>query len=171
MDQAFKNAFAARLHKQRYDSPSTTRGRRKLIWWSCLVRDRLVALGLRRFHLLHKSVPNCSLPSEEDFGTEAQYPQFLDKSGKHQHIINFIAQCELSQVMARISRFQEQRIYTANSPASEGSSRDSELKEVTSFHIELDKCSERFEMALKQLSDSVIESYNMPCQMTRIYYR
>ncbi|RFU32975.1 hypothetical protein B7463_g3359, partial [Scytalidium lignicola] len=135
IDQAFTHAVTACLHKQQPCTPSETHDRRKLIWWSCLVRDRIIALGLRRFHLLHKEVPNCSLPSLDDFGLEVFDSRFVGIPCKLQYINNFIIQCELSQVMARISRFQEQRIYTAKSADPKSTISHSELQEVISLHL------------------------------------
>jgi hypothetical protein len=52
---------------------------RKLIWWCRLLRDRLIAFCLHRFHRLYEDTSSRTLPSEEEFGMGVASPQYMYK--------------------------------------------------------------------------------------------
>jgi hypothetical protein len=96
------------------------------------------------------------LPAIGDFGMEAQCPNFVDISCKVICIKNFIAQCELSIVIANIMRFVERRALVAEATVTacneiqEYGANATELDEVTFLHLELVNWSKKFEKSLKQ---------------------
>lgn len=78
----------------------------KIIWWCCLIRNRLLALGLHKPGCVHKDVPPCELPCEENFGLESVFPRYTNEISKSKSISNFIHQCELNELIAIILLFQ-----------------------------------------------------------------
>lgn len=175
IDQAFLHAHAGKLHQEHKMFTSlVTPGRRKLIWWCCLLRDRLVAFGLRRTQRLHQEPLSHSLPTLDDFGVEAQCPNFLDNSYKMLCISNFIAQCKLSIVMAKILKFVKERAPVTVADGVEKprcSFNNTELDKVTSLHLELIDWNNQFQKSLEQVPRIVPDACIMPCQMTSLHYR
>jgi hypothetical protein len=166
------NARAAGLHEDQPQSTSlVSPGRRRLIWWCCLLRDRLLAFGLRRFQRLYQETPSRPLPTPHDFELKDAQAGPLDISCRLLYIENFIAQCELSQILTRILRFQEQRIHAAEVVKGGFNITDPEICEVTSLHLELDAWNHRHEKLLNQNCRKVSAAFSMPLQMTKIYYR
>ncbi|RFU35027.1 hypothetical protein B7463_g1274, partial [Scytalidium lignicola] len=170
VDQAFIHARAACLHEQQQCmTPPVSQGRMRLIWWSLVLRDRLVAFALRRSHRMHRRIPDIPLPSLGDFEIELHISPFVDVHHKRQYVNSFIAQCELSRVIAHIVMFQERRTYPETSDG-RGLNINSELEEVALLHLQLDHFIERFEILMKQVSSKAIDRDGMPCQMTKIYH-
>jgi hypothetical protein len=70
----------------------------KRVWWTCICRDRLLALGVRRslqigpcdFDFTHPA------PDETDFVNEIHRSQVYEASSKRQLVELFRAQCELA---------------------------------------------------------------------------
>ena len=74
------------------------RREKKRLWWCCVLRDRVVALGMRRhiqitpdhFDLRQEAV------TERDFAEEAQLSQVYDSETKKLLVRVFIIQCQLA---------------------------------------------------------------------------
>ncbi|KAF4630029.1 hypothetical protein G7Y89_g8117 [Cudoniella acicularis] len=146
INMAFKHANAGELWKSQ---PATANGRpcrRRLIWWCCIVRDRVLALGMRRPYRLHKAPFEEDLISQLDFGLEARSPSStVDMQSKQTAILAFIWLCKLSEIMAAIAIFQQRtRFSRAWNGDSIGNSM-SELDEVRIFDRDLSKWKEDFE--------------------------
>lgn len=99
VDEAFRHAIVGGLA----ESQSTQRAR--IVWWCCLTRNRLIALGLRRPRTL-KSHVSGRLPTVADFGPEAVRPWFQTPKSKKAAIKAFVALCELSGIIEEAVRFK-----------------------------------------------------------------
>ena len=107
-DRAFHHARAIRL----WDRPrenTTTSTRYRLIWWCCLLRDRLISIALRRPYRIHEAKSSWPIISEADFGLEVMFPQFITVKTKRSTIDAFIWLCKLSDIMRDIAVFQEEK--------------------------------------------------------------
>jgi len=171
IDQAFAKAQEARLFEPQNHLRTISPGRGKLIWWCCLLRDRLLAFGLYRCRSLHEDTSAGTLLSQEDFGLELANPKFMDKTSKQRSIKNFIHQCELSQSIAQILRFQEQGKHTKNSKGLRHVDAK-ELQEVDSLISALRQWGNKVEDPIEETTERFKEEIcNMPCQLTRIFYK
>ncbi|KAH7409041.1 hypothetical protein BKA64DRAFT_664044 [Cadophora sp. MPI-SDFR-AT-0126] len=108
VDLAFKHANTAKLWDTRESGSSADFYRRRVLWWCCIVRDRHLAVVLRRPYRLHHIPAITDLPSKRDFGIEAMDSSFVELSLKHLAILSFVWFCRLSEIMARIANFQRQ---------------------------------------------------------------
>ncbi|KIW32350.1 uncharacterized protein PV07_03903 [Cladophialophora immunda] len=106
--RAFLHARQARLEDPDYDS-GTMFSRRKIIWWCCVLRDRLVSVGLRRLHRLHKVESRWGPVTTMDFGAEAVLPQFMGAESKRIMMAAFIWMCDLTQLINDIGTFHVDR--------------------------------------------------------------
>ena len=106
VDQAFHHARAIKLHDFERDSGPTS-SRRKIIWWCCLMRDRLVACGLRRAYRIQEVKAVWPVVKQIDFGLEVMFPRFIDTETKHAMIDAFIWLCKLTDIMRDIAVFHE----------------------------------------------------------------
>ena len=97
-NRALTHAVAAGLHH--------TKGlldyRNRVIWWCCIIRNRLIAFGLRRPKQLCTAWRSGPLPRSEDFGLEAVCPKFSDNKAKSDMIDTFISLCHLSEIMKEV---------------------------------------------------------------------
>lgn len=160
LDMAFKHATSERLWESRSDDPNNTEdrnNRNRLLWWCCLIRDRVLALGMRRPHRLHKapSLTYDHLITCSDFGLEAQYPSYLDIESKQLSMLSFIWFCKLSKIMARIAvvkgRMRFERDWDGNSGADQDEARvEKGLKEMDGFERELRGWLEGFEGVVEE---------------------
>ncbi|OAP60411.1 hypothetical protein AYL99_05413 [Fonsecaea erecta] len=106
--RAIFHARQARLEDPDYDS-ATMFSRRKIIWWCCVLRDRLISVGLRRFHRLHKVESRWGPVTVMDFGAEAVVPQFMTIESKRVMMAAFIWMCDLTQLISDIGTFHMDR--------------------------------------------------------------
>ena len=107
IDRAFSHARAIRL----WDRPGenvVTSSRYRLIWWCCLLRDRLTSIALRRPYRIHETKTTWPLVTEADFGLEVMFPRFTTIRTKKILIQSFIWLCKLSDTMRDIAVFHEQ---------------------------------------------------------------
>ncbi|PVH74660.1 hypothetical protein DL98DRAFT_658625 [Cadophora sp. DSE1049] len=160
LDMAFKHATCERLWEvklndlNKKDDPNN---RNRLLWWCCLIRDRVLALGMRRPHRLHKapSLTHDHLITSSDFGLEAQYPSYLDVESKQLAMLSFIWFCKLSKIMARIAvvkgRMRFERDWDGDSGVDEDEGRVEEgLMEMDVFERELRGWLEGFEGVVEE---------------------
>jgi hypothetical protein len=152
-------AQKAHLYDPLHDPGDLTPGRRKLIWWCCLIRNRLIALGLRRSQCLHETMP-CQPVSFEDFGLETSFPRFMGVTDKLQSIENFIQQCELSHLIAQLLRFQTGLKH----------SQQNYIEDITTIHGQLLDWRKHFESSLQETTMlSGVKNTTTPIQLTRIF--
>ncbi|OQU97775.1 Fungal specific transcription factor domain-containing protein [Cladophialophora immunda] len=92
-DEAVRHAVAGGM------SALSSTGRRRIIWWCCLIRNRMISLGLRRFTRL-ETRPDGRLPETTDFGKEVSRPHFTSPESKIYFTRAFALMCSLTRIMA-----------------------------------------------------------------------
>ena len=107
-DRAFHHARAIRLWDYQ-GKTAVTSTRYRIIWWCCLLRDRLISIALRRPYRIHEAKSAWPMVSEADFGLELMFPQFATVKTKRTVIDSFIWLCKLSDIMRDIAVFHEQK--------------------------------------------------------------
>jgi hypothetical protein len=108
IDRAFYHARAIKLWDLQGKSVASSR-RYRIIWWCCLLRDRLVSMALRRPYRIHEAKSTWPIVSETDFGLEAMFPKFITVKTKRTMIDSFIWICKLSDIIRDIAVFHEQK--------------------------------------------------------------
>jgi hypothetical protein len=103
--RAFHHARTLELWNSGLDSGALS-CRRRIIWWCCLIRDRLISLGLRRPYRLQEKTSIRAMVRREDFGVEACRPTYTNIRSKEVQISAFIALAKLSDIMADIAFFE-----------------------------------------------------------------
>ncbi|EXL41975.1 hypothetical protein FOCG_15333 [Fusarium oxysporum f. sp. radicis-lycopersici 26381] len=93
--QLAQGAGADQYHK-RPDQDSADTSRLKRLWWCCIVRDRILPLGVRR--QLHIASINPALDhlTEQDFAKEIEESQVYSPQTKRSLVQLFISLCELA---------------------------------------------------------------------------
>ncbi|RBR11693.1 hypothetical protein FVER53590_12998 [Fusarium verticillioides] len=93
--QYAQGAEADQFHK-RPDHDSDTTNKLKRLWWCCIVRDRILPLGVRR--QLHITSINPALDhlTEQDFEKEIQGSQVYSSQTKRSLVQIFVSLCELA---------------------------------------------------------------------------
>jgi hypothetical protein len=169
LDMAFKHATAGMISESRYED-NTQPCRRKLLWWCCLVRDRLLALGMRRPHRLHTTSQSQNIITEKDFGLEAQRPYYTDLKSKRVAMVSFIWFCKLSNIMASIAIFQRQNKFSRDWNGENSKDSSSELDQVRQFDRELETWRDEFESAILDVlgNDSPARAVFIPVALLRI---
>lgn len=107
MSRAFHHAREDLLlmsAQQRGDSDLN--GRRKLLWWCCIIRERMLALGMQRPHRLHTTAKGRPLPVGSDFGFELNSPKYTNVTLKRELPNLFLLFCKLSIIMEDVAIFQ-----------------------------------------------------------------
>lgn len=127
----------------------------------------MLSFALRRINNLHTEPLTRIMISAHDFGAESTAPCFMSPLAKTLSINNFIRQCELSQVMARIMLFQGQLGYTKFYDKCRHVDVN-EIMEVVSFHSEVTAFREDFEFSLDISQKIAVERCDVPCQLSRI---
>jgi hypothetical protein len=108
VDRAFFHARAIKL----WDSQGETdimSGRRRIVWWCCLLRDRLISVALRRFSRIQENKSTWPIITEADFGPEVMFPKFMTVKRKQAVLQSFIWWCSLSDIIRDIAVFQEKK--------------------------------------------------------------
>ncbi|KFY24481.1 hypothetical protein V493_05210 [Pseudogymnoascus sp. VKM F-4281 (FW-2241)] len=167
VDQAFIHARVAILQELDYAHISVSPGRRKIIWWCCQLRDSMLAFALRRINRLHTEPLTQITVTPEDFGVESAEPCFMSPISKTLSIDNFIKQCELSRVMARIMMFQGKLGYAKFNDKRRNVDVN-EIMEVISFHSEVTALRDDFEFSLDISRKMSIDRCDVPCQLSKI---
>jgi hypothetical protein len=162
MNLAFKHANDDELWKTR--PPIDGRPcRRRLLWWCCLVRDRMLALGMRRPYRLHRGPFEEELISELDFSFHAASYLATEIQSKRIAIFAFVWLCKLSEIMAAIAVFQRQTKFSREWSGEQVGNNTSELDEVIAFDQELRKWKDEFEDALEVLwNPSLCNTQDVP---------
>jgi hypothetical protein len=102
VNRAFHHARTANLPDiLRRDIASQPRS--SLLWECCLIRDRMLALALRRPERLHEKPHSHFRLSLPDFGREAGVPSYTDRYSKYTLIIIFTYLSDLAKIMASVA--------------------------------------------------------------------
>jgi hypothetical protein len=104
VDRAFLHARAMKLWEPQQE---VTPSRRRIVWWCCLVRDRLISVALRRAYRIQESKSSWPVVSVSDFGLEVMFPRFMDAKTKRTVLEAFIWMCELTDIIRDVAVFQE----------------------------------------------------------------
>ena len=107
-DRAFYHARVIRLWDHR-GKTAVTSTRCRIIWWCCLLRDRLISIALRCPYRIQEAKSAWPIVSETDFGLEVMFPQFMTVKTKRAVIDSFIWLCKLSDIMRDIAVFHERK--------------------------------------------------------------
>lgn len=77
------------------------RREKKLLWWSCLVRDRVMALGVRRHIQLTPDLFQGldDMPTQQDLACDYSGSQVYDVQTKRMLATVFISQCQLAATL------------------------------------------------------------------------
>jgi len=148
VDLAFKHANSVQL----WSGSSAECSRRRLLWWCCIVRDRHLAVVLRRPYRLHNITTTGELPSYGDFSIEATEPSFLDLPSKRLAMLSFVWLCRLSEIMARIAHFQRQFRFSLEWNGTVDVSSGSE--EIYDLDRQLDEWRSNFEASMSERDEA-----------------
>jgi hypothetical protein len=127
----------------------------------------MLAFALRRINRLHTEQLTQIIVTPEDFGMESAEPCFMSPISKTLSIDNFIKQCELSRVMARIMMFQGRLGYAKYNDRRRNVDVN-EIMEVISFHSEVTALRENFEFSLDISRKMSMDRCDVPCQLSKI---
>ncbi|OAP61719.1 hypothetical protein AYL99_03922 [Fonsecaea erecta] len=92
VDEAIRHAVAGGMA----DLYSTRR--KRIIWWCCMIRNRMISLGLRRFDRLERR-PEGRLPELSDFAEEGSGGHLISLDSKLYFTRVFILLCKLTKIM------------------------------------------------------------------------
>jgi len=152
-DEAFHHATLGRLHEGR--TP-----RDLVVWWCCMVRNRLLALGIRRPYTLRRYKPVRMLTIVDLSGKKPSFRSSLSRARIYAAEI-FISLCKLSIVINEVvllkhhaSRWDEWR-------ANEGflDSADRHLDRIASIDRMLSLWNTSFEQTIAQFDESFMSRY------------
>lgn len=171
IDMAFKHATLAKLSDSDACNSSVPRG--KVLWWCCVVRDRVLALGMRRPHRLHKILDEDTILTEEDFGLESKFPQYSELNMKIVNMLAFIWLCKLSRVMKELAAIQRRTKFARDWGGDGDRQRNiaPEIEELRCLHKELKLWCEEFEHAFSELSTEEINAAPISVSTLRIVAR
>jgi hypothetical protein len=166
VERAFYHARAIKLWDSgRYSGAMCCR--RRIVWWMCLIRDRLISFGLRRPHRLQEAESDWALIKETDFGIEVLHPRYVDVGYKRAMAKAFISLCKLTDIMRTIAVFQENNRFERE--WSEGSiSREAimtELTEVSRFDKQLKDWKDEY----KEFNKKVLENTALGQSLIFVY--
>jgi hypothetical protein len=133
-----------------------------------MVRDRVLALGMRRPYRLHKAPYEEQLISQLDFGVEAASPSYTDIETKRISILAFVWLCKLSEIMAAIAVFQRRNRFLRDWDGESVGSSASELKEAMEFDRDLCKWKEDFEADVVCLMNRRDKDIPVPFTILRV---
>lgn len=165
LDMAFKHADSANLWALQATG-DTPPNRYRLLCWCCIVRDRHLALVMRRPYRLHKVPVECTIVTEFDFGIEAYNPSFSSLPSKQMAMFAFIWLCKLSEIMATIAVFQQQAKFSRDWTGCVGSSCD--LDKAYAFDQNLEVWTADFEYAVSDRLRNNTPCFSIPCTLLRM---
>jgi hypothetical protein len=166
---AFKHATMGRLWEGKPgDMVKGRKCRKRLLWWCCLIRDRVLALGMRRPHRLHKTPIQDEIISGEDFGLEATYPSYTDVKSKRVALLAFIWFCKLSRIMEAIAVVQRRNRFARDWNGDNFGNVTLELEEVNHFDAELRSWLEEFEFTVGEFMMDKDQPVPVPISTLRI---
>ncbi|KAI1625144.1 hypothetical protein EDD37DRAFT_379064 [Exophiala viscosa] len=146
LDRAYCHAREAAVWNAQ-TSAGTPGDRRAILWWCCLIRDRMLATGMRRPHRLHQVQNVRGMLTEEDFGLEALLPSYSSRESKKRMISVFLASCRLSEIQADMAEYQSRFRFTRQweTATSPGICEAEEMPSVTKFETRLKEWKRVFE--------------------------
>ena len=151
LNMAFKHANAAKLWSVQPATEGRAR-RRRILWWCCLIRDRILALGMRRPYRLHKAPFEEMLMSTDDISLEPS-TSYLPTEARFTRTptLEFIWLCNLSEIMAAIAIYQQRANFSREWNNGHVENDTSELKEVETFERDIKNWKDAFEGDVEQM--------------------
>jgi hypothetical protein len=100
LEAAIRSAMSDDAHLYYNDATRSPkeRNRRKRVWWCCILRDRILPLGVRRALFItfeHFAFDKFPL-TVEDFQEEIESSRVYDSATKRQHVNVMVTQCQLA---------------------------------------------------------------------------
>ena len=153
LDRAYFHAREAAIWNVQ-TSAGSPGDRRAIIWWCCLIRDRMLATGMRRPHRLHQVHNVRGMLKEEDFGLEAFLPSYSSRESKKRMISVFLAFCRLSEIQADLAEYQSHFRFSRQweTTTNPGISEAEESPTVTRFETRLKEWKQVFEEERRQVN-------------------
>jgi hypothetical protein len=102
---AIQNArvINAQLYYRDQTISDTERRRKKRLWWSCVLRDRIMPLGCRRaIQITHEHFDFNQRFEEEDLEHEIGFSRVYDAETQKQLVKTIVAQCELAVALTGV---------------------------------------------------------------------
>ncbi|KAL1960772.1 hypothetical protein VTO42DRAFT_6602 [Malbranchea cinnamomea] len=176
---AIQNAILCGAHvyesKSDKDLDDPLRNMKKRLWWSILLRDRILPLGLRRYLQITPENFNLALSpmTEEDLADEIHNSDVYDPETKRLLAAVLRVQCELALTLTSV-------IMTVYSPNSFGQPRfmtrtdfSRTLKEIADCREYLGQWAKKAKTSLGHVfnSDRVHESVTLYSGLTFLYYQ
>ena len=155
LSKAIAHAEAARANHYYHEEDSSHRLCLKRLWWSCILRDRMIALGVRRMIQIgaEKFDFDQSGLEAEDLAEECDKSDVYDSASKTSLSKIVVAQCELAVAMMPMMI----TAYCDESPSHLGASSISVLihamTAVEKASTELAVWARRFRLTLVRLAD------------------
>lgn len=150
IDMAFKHATSARLWESQSRNEGSTRDSR-FLWWCCVVRDRVLALGMRRPHRLHNTFITDVSITEENFGLEAKFPSYSDLGTKRVSMLAFIWLFKLSKIMVDLAVMQRRNKFSRAWEGDKAENIVPELVELDRIHQEIKTWLSDFEVTMSDV--------------------
>ena len=170
VDRAFQHARAIRLSDPDCDS-GTLCCRRRIVWWCCLIRDRLTSFGLRRPYRLHEPALGWKAVTERDFGLETIFPRYVSVLSKRDTIAAFLWLCKLTDIVSAMTVFQEdsrfEREWSDN--VKDRTEITRELQQISMFDAQLKKWRKEFQKESEEaIENAKPEISKMPFYVLRL---
>ncbi|KIX98597.1 uncharacterized protein Z520_05898 [Fonsecaea multimorphosa CBS 102226] len=100
VDEAIRHAVVGGM------SDPTSTHRKRIIWWCCMIRNRMISLGLRRFNRLNRR-PEGRLPELTDFADdESSGCLLISVEAKLYFTRAFVLLCKLTKIMVESVRLK-----------------------------------------------------------------
>lgn len=93
----------SQLYHRDHSISNTERRNKKRLWWSCILRDRIMPLGVRRAVLISNEHFDFNQKfTEEDLEHEIGFSRVYDSETQRQIVKTIVAQCELAVVLTGV---------------------------------------------------------------------
>ena len=150
---AFKHATDAKLSEP-YSAEKVSIRRCRVLWWCCVVRDRVLAFGMRRPHRLHETSIKDTFITEDDFGLEAKFPSYTNIRMKRVTILAFMWLCRMSLIMEKLAIIQRRTKFARDWDGDEAENIIPALEELNRVHQQLKAWIKEFETEIAEAMEN-----------------
>ncbi|OAT09007.1 hypothetical protein BDBG_04585 [Blastomyces gilchristii SLH14081] len=166
--------YGAHSYNSKSNVTDPHRGTKKRLWWSILLRDRILPLGLRRYPQITPQHFDLSLDcmAEEDLQDEIQKSEVYNAETKRILANVLRVQCQLAIVLTRVIMI----VYAPNGFSQPKSMTEKEfmksLREIEDIRATLTQWANEAKAAFGSIfaSDDVHESVTLYSNLTFMYY-
>jgi len=145
--------------------------RNRLLWWCCIVRNRLIKLGMRRPKILHMTASPGGIVRATDYGLEALFPKYSPSNVKMRTIAVFIELCKLTDLMQEVMTLTDQIRQSRNG---EDLALDKDLGgygQVISLNRKMSRWSKDYEETMEKTEVHNTVEYNcVPVHYLRVLF-